>query len=399
MDKAFKIKVFSEFKETAFQHRRFSYETFVAVMDRHVRTGVFKEQSVGYSYEGRPIRVLSAGHGPTKVLAWSQMHGNEPSSTLALLDVINYLESDDQQTNEILSAITITVIPLLNPDGFLRYDRRNAQGIDINRDARRLVSPEARLLMSEWEKLRPDFALNLHDQETRYYSLNPARHTPLAMLAPECSEDGRTTPAREKAMKVIASVKSLSGNTTIAKYDDTYTPTAFGDTFMGLGTASILIETGTIADIERNIPRSLVTLAIIKSLWSIATGEYLNHDIEEYNRMPLNQDFDGYFLIIKNITIHDTIGSYIADIAIDRVKTTCNPEDFADDFDDFRVANIGDLDGMRAIRTYDFKDWSLHLPHGEMRIGRNIDFDITYEDGSTTFNVSKIIDTIKNKML
>ena len=147
--------------------------------------GVFREVITGSSYEGRRIRVFKCGNGRVKVLAWSQMHGNEPTSTLALMDAMKYLEQGGGEAAEILDSITLIAIPMLNPDGYIRYDRRNSQGIDVNRDAQSLISPEARLLMKVWEDFKPDFALNLHDQETRYTSLRPLTPSLLAMLAPE----------------------------------------------------------------------------------------------------------------------------------------------------------------------------------------------------------------------
>ena len=42
----------------------------------------------------------------------------------------------------ILSSLTLYVVPMLNPDGAERFQRRNAQSIDINRDALRLQTPE-----------------------------------------------------------------------------------------------------------------------------------------------------------------------------------------------------------------------------------------------------------------
>ena len=216
-------------------------------LEQHT-SGVFREVITGSSYEGRHIRVFRCGSGRVKVLAWSQMHGNEPTSTLALLDAMKYLEQGGSGASEILSKLTVIAIPMLNPDGYIRYDRRNAQGIDVNRDAQSLISPEARLLMKVWEDYKPDFALNLHDQETRYTSLQPLTPSLLAMLAPECNYEKSVTPARERAMKAIAAIADnlqdiAAGR--IAKYDDVYTPTAFGDTFMKLGTSSILIEAGS----------------------------------------------------------------------------------------------------------------------------------------------------------
>lgn len=355
---------------------------------------VFHEVMTGQSYEGRQIHVLRCGTGRTKVLAWSQMHGNEPTSTLALLDAMQMLSDGGREAEEILSAVTWTVIPLLNPDGATRHDRRNAQGIDINRDAQSLTSPEARLLMSVWEDTKPDFALNLHDQETRYASINPPVQSLLAMLAPECSHDKRITPARERAMKVIAGTASrLSGITDgrIAKYDDVYTPTAFGDTFMQKGTSSILIEAGTEpGDPKRDRPRAAMAKAIVTALSLMASGSYEKHDVQEYEKLPLNRDYDGYALIIKNVGIADARGSYKTDIGISIVKPTCNPEDFADDFDDFRVLNIGDLGGANAIRTVDMQGHQLCGDHNDLYIGRKADFAISAPDG-TVINVSSLL--------
>jgi hypothetical protein len=41
---------------------------------------------VGKSVLGQPVYQFSIGNGPVNVLAWSQMHGNESTATLAMLD-------------------------------------------------------------------------------------------------------------------------------------------------------------------------------------------------------------------------------------------------------------------------------------------------------------------------
>ena len=347
--------------------------------------GVFREVITGSSYEGRRIRVFKCGNGRVKVLAWSQMHGNEPTSTLALMDAMKYLEQGDGEAAKILDSIALIAIPMLNPDGYIRYDRRNAQGIDVNRDAQSLISPEARLLMKVWEDFKPDFALNLHDQETRYTSLQPLTPSLLAMLAPECNYEKSVTPARERAMKAIAAVANnlqdiAAGR--IAKYDDVYTPTAFGDTFMKLGTSSILIEAGSEpGDPGRIKPRAAMSKAIIAALKVMASGCYNHYDVQQYDRLPLNKDFDGYDLLIKGIKVIDPLGDYTTDIAIRRVKTSCNPEDFADDFDDFRILNIGDLGNAPAVKTADWQSYTLRGSHSDLYIGRKADIEAIAPDG------------------
>ena len=64
------------------------------------------------------------------------MHGDEPSATPALLDLADtLLASDAPEHRAILEGLTLLMVPMLNPDGAERYARRNAQAIDINRDA------------------------------------------------------------------------------------------------------------------------------------------------------------------------------------------------------------------------------------------------------------------------
>ena len=57
--------------------------------------GALSLESVGRSVEGRQIQLLTLGRGPRRVLLWSQMHGDEPSATPALLDLADYLLSSD----------------------------------------------------------------------------------------------------------------------------------------------------------------------------------------------------------------------------------------------------------------------------------------------------------------
>src|SRR3954465_6491690 len=93
-------------------------------------------EQVGASLEGRSINMVTMGSGPFRVLLWSQMHGDEPTATAALFDVFEYFgkHRSDPAVQRILASLTLYIVPMLNPDGADRFQRRNAQGIDINRD-------------------------------------------------------------------------------------------------------------------------------------------------------------------------------------------------------------------------------------------------------------------------
>ena len=92
---------------------------------------------LGTSVEGRAIHHLTVGRGAKAVLLWSQMHGDEPTATSALFDLCQWLVTHRQEpvVARLLDSLTLHIVPMLNPDGAERFQRRNAQGIDINRDA------------------------------------------------------------------------------------------------------------------------------------------------------------------------------------------------------------------------------------------------------------------------
>src|SRR5690606_9770198 len=51
----------------------------------------FRVEEVGSSAEGRPLRHVSWGEGDTRVLLWSQMHGDESTASMALADLFRFL--------------------------------------------------------------------------------------------------------------------------------------------------------------------------------------------------------------------------------------------------------------------------------------------------------------------
>src|SRR5260221_2111423 len=122
-----------------FPQRHFSPEHFHQTIDRLLKqsSNIFHIKEIGKSFEGRPIRLVTAGTGTTRVLLWSQMHGDESTATMAIADILNYLPTsgNDDPVRQILSSLSIHFLPMLNPDGAERTQRRTAQLIDMNRDA------------------------------------------------------------------------------------------------------------------------------------------------------------------------------------------------------------------------------------------------------------------------
>jgi hypothetical protein len=312
---------YSEYREPAFKQHRFSHTDMEPVILRWKSTDFYEIKEAGKSLEKRPIYLISAGKGPTQVLLWSQMHGDESTATMALFDVLNYLYKNREQKHvqDLLASCTIHFVPMLNPDGAERFRRRNAQQIDINRDALRLQTPEGRLLKHLRDSLQADFGFNLHDQ-SRYYNVEGTNKTAtLSFLAPAYNFKKEVNPVRKRAMQLIVTIneeiqKYAPGR--VGKYSDEFEPRAFGDNIQKWGTSTILIESGGYPeDPEKQTIRKLNFIAIIKALEAIASGEYEQFSTEDYSQIPDN-DRQLVGLKITGVT-HDVMGiDYITDIGM-----------------------------------------------------------------------------------
>ena len=182
------------------------------------------------------------------MLLWSQMHGDEPSATPALLDVADYLLADARGAARVLDELTLLMVPMLNPDGTERGVRRNAQGIDVNRDALNLATPEGRILKAVRDRYQPILGFNLHDQDRRTTVGDTGRLATIALLAVagDPAGHGHRGPAARQARLRRPSWprSSRSIGASIARYDEDWSPRAFGDNITAWGTPVVLIESG-----------------------------------------------------------------------------------------------------------------------------------------------------------
>jgi hypothetical protein len=259
--------------------------------DRHPGLSV---REAGRSYEGRPIHLLTLGSGERKVLLWSQMHGDEPSATPALLDLADYLlrHREDPDVTAILEGLTLLLVPMLNPDGAEVYTRRNAQGIDINRDALNLTTPEGRLLKRLRDEHRPVLGFNLHDQDRRRSVGDSGALATVALLAVAGDAARTVTPGRLLAKRACAAIAEalapfVPGG--LARYDDGWSPRSFGDTITAWGTPVVLIESGGVppgASLEELTRLNFVAYGAV--LAELARDGLDRHDPAVYDAIPEN---------------------------------------------------------------------------------------------------------------
>jgi hypothetical protein len=368
------------FRVPVITSRRFTHDELWKALEAPLASDVFTVATVGRSIQGRPIRAVSFGRGPVTVLLWSQMHGDESTATMALADIIAWLASNDPAEaalrSSLASKLRIVMVPMLNPDGAELFQRENALGIDINRDARNLVTPEARALKALRDSIRPDFGFNLHDQNARTLAGGSGQQVGIALLAPAADEERTYGPVRSRARQVaslIASVLDREIPGRLARYNDAHEPRAFGDLMQRWGTSTVLIESGALpSDPEKQKLRAINVVAILTALESMATGSYAAAGPESYEGIPQNSRSAVDLLLRGGSIVLPGSPPFRADVAI-------NYED-ALHKTDARVRDVGDLAAVIALDTVDVSGSYLH-PEESMLLTRGaarwIRFDTT----------------------
>ncbi|MEC5394256.1 peptidase M14 [Bergeyella sp. RCAD1439] len=272
---------------------------------------------IGVSTLGKTIYRGTFGKGPIRVLAWSQMHGNESNATHAMLDLWEMFLAHPVLKDSIWDKISLDFIFQLNPDGSEAWTRRNALDIDLNRDFLKRASKELPLLKSLVEEGGYDYGLNLHEQRT-IFSTDGKHPATLSFLAPSEEVTRAITPTRKKAMAVISAVRKRLERwipDQIGRYSDEFYPSSTGDNFTKLGLPTILFEGGHfLEDYQREGTRKYYTLALYEALRAIAELNGSTQGWEEYASIPKNKE-SHYDVIYRNVKLH-TDFDCVLDVAI-----------------------------------------------------------------------------------
>jgi Zinc carboxypeptidase len=284
---------------------------------------LFQVEEVGRSVEGRSLNLVRLGGGPRHILLWSQMHGDEPSATTALFDLFEYVRHHraHPRVARLLSALTLHAVPMLNPDGAERFQRRNAQGIDINRDALALQTPEGRTLKALRDRLQPALGFNLHNQSWRTAVGGTGRPASISLLAPPFDVARSDSPGRVLAKKVCAVIRDALEPLApgqIGRYDDSFEVRAFGDNLVRWGTPTVLIETGPWPSLEPDEPLlRLNFVALVSALEALASGAVEHADVARYESIPFNDSKGMLHLIIRGAHVFGEAGdAFVADVGV-----------------------------------------------------------------------------------
>ncbi|MHA8050372.1 M14 family zinc carboxypeptidase [Aquirufa sp. ROCK-SH2] len=288
---------YHSFQETRIKERRFSDETWQILLAEWKNNPLFQINEIGRTYENRAIHEIKFGIGPIKIAAWSQMHGDEATATMAIADILLFLsqKGDDFEVlrKNLHQKISLHIIPKLNADGASKWQRETALGIDMNRDAQKLHTTEARILSNWADKIKPQFAFNLHDQNRLYSAGNTKHQTHIALLATPGDKAGTWTESRIRAAKLANRLtKQLKPylENKIAKWTDEYERRAFGDTFQSRGYGLLLIESGGAGwDLEKQSLRKLNACMLLDAFHAIAESKWEEENTELYIQLPTNE--------------------------------------------------------------------------------------------------------------
>jgi hypothetical protein len=339
--------------------RRFTHEQLWQVLGPITdEARDLSRDEIGRSAEGRPLYAVRFGRGPTAVLLWSQMHGDESTHTMGLADLLAWLgrESDEPRVRLLHDRLRVVAIPMLNPDGAERFRRLNAQGMDPNRDAHAWLTPEMRALRGVYAQVRPAFALNLHDQDPRKRVGKSDRLTALALLANPFDEAMGDNDVRLRAKRlggVIArAVRPLIGGH-VSRFQEEFNPQGSGEFMASSGTSTLLLECGGWKDDpEKQFLRKVSFVALLSALEAIADESYADVPLNEYESLDEDDTSVVDVLLRGGTIVVPGLEPYRADVGIEF------PVPFQRE--DGEVASIGDLGGYTASEEVDAGGLFLH---------------------------------------
>ena len=373
------IELHKQYKENSLFGRYITLQDIEPILKK------YSIEVVGQSVLGKPIYQHLVGSGKTRVFMWSQMHGNESTTTKAVFDFINLLHSDEKIGIEFQKEFTCCILPMVNPEGAEIYTRENANKIDLNRDSIDLSQPESRVLRKVFDSFKPNYCFNLHDQRTIFGAGIDGNPATVSFLAPSYNEAREVNGVRAKAMQVIVAMnKELQKHIPeqVALFDDGFNPNCIGDQFTSQGVPTILFEAGHYqSDYYREFTRKMIFISLISGLQHIYENDIVGDNYAEYFQIAKNNAV-FYDFLYKNVKINYDGKKIIANFAA-QFK-----EELVDGKLQFNayIVEIGDLKGKFGHYEYNahkmlYEDSEENYPKIDQKANFTLGKVIKFENG------------------
>jgi hypothetical protein len=342
----------------------------------------YPNEIIGYSVLENPIYKLQFGTGKTKIFIWSQMHGNESTTTKAVFDFINLLHSNTDFGNKLLQEFTFCILPMVNPDGAKLYTRENANEIDLNRDSQILSQPESQLLRKTFDIFQPDYCYNLHDQRTIFGAGNSGKPATVSFLSPSFNENRDMNETRAISINVIVAMNTTLQHhipDQVGRFDDSFNINCIGDTFQSLNVPTILIEAGHFqSDYQREQTRKYIFIALISGFKHIYENDVVRNEIDVYLQIPQN-NVCFYDFVCRNVKINYDSCKKIINFAVQYKEILHNNQiNFeayicqVDDLENY-IGHV-DFDAKEALYEDDIDDFPKINKKANFRLGERLIF-------------------------
>lgn len=304
MNLEFIKSLFLIYKEPQLYHRYITNNHIIPLL-KTLNTSV-KIDVIGKSVLHKDIFSIRIGYGKKRILMWSQMHGNESTTTKAIFDVLNTFTDSQSHLKYILEHCTLCIIPILSPDGAETYTRVNANNVDLNRDAQALTQPESILLKNVFNDFKPHYCFNLHGQRTIFSAGIFNKPATVSFLAPAQDKACTITENRKIAMEIIVKMNDILQLTIpnqVGIYDDAFNLNCVGDMFQSQNVPTILFEAGHYAnDYQRETTRFYMYVSLISALDYISKNDITGYKYEPYLQIPQNKKL-FYDVIIRDAKV------------------------------------------------------------------------------------------------
>jgi hypothetical protein len=162
-----------------------SYEQMQEILNSAATQSFISVSEAGLSADGQGLYLVRLNHSPApgqwKVFLLAQQHGNEPAGKEALLTLIEYISAQPQLLPE---DVDLWLMPMVNPDGAGKDQRRNGNNADLNRDHIVLQQPETQTLHRVFREIMPHVAVDCHEfaRDSEDYAKNGWLEWPQIMM-------------------------------------------------------------------------------------------------------------------------------------------------------------------------------------------------------------------------
>lgn len=125
----------------------------------------FALETIGQSVEGKPLLAVRVTPSARMAIRWKVLligaqHGDEHAGKEAILELLADLGSGEET---LAAGVELWAVPMANPDGVDKDQRRNTNDVDLNRDHLILSQPETIALHRLVQRVLPDLILDCHE--------------------------------------------------------------------------------------------------------------------------------------------------------------------------------------------------------------------------------------------